>query len=297
MGTHVSLSPDGSAAAITSRGPAESADSSSDAAHGCTSLLNVTPNSWSVALSIPHGGGAKATFTKTGVAHIAGLAPLARTSNAWTSALNPLPIATASDGSRVDFIQSSISEDGRLLVASFAQSPSSVSIKTFGLAACAPGASCKLDANPASSLTVGGFAVINGLSIDYSTVRPILSADGTTLLVVGANLPAGVYRQTLQGWTQEATLSPGDQGALSQDGSVALISNRTTGIAQVVVRGGAAASWSILQDFKIAPEDMNPTTSSRPIGVGLSADGSRALIGNPYAMGGVGMAALYERSD
>ncbi len=139
-----------------------------------------------------------------------------------------------------------------------------------------------------------------------------LSADGNTALVGGKDDNGGtgamwIFVRSNGTWTQQGSKQwgtvllgiahEGISGALSADGNTAIIggdldANRT-GAAWVFTRTNGA--WGLIPDKLVGFGSVGE--SHQGVSVGLSAEGTTAIVGAPGDNGGVGAAFVYTKSN
>jgi CSLREA domain-containing protein len=158
------------------------------------------------------------------------------------------------------------------------------------------------------------FPADSGLPARYST----MSSNGATALLGDASSSNGtnddglvaVYDRSSNTWTNTATLSNaantgcssgtcdgfGSSLALSSDGDTALVGSDAApsgGAAWIFSRPSTSSAWT--QSQTLAPNDENNSLGNGNFGsaVGLSADGSMALVGGDQDDGGLGAAWVF----
>jgi hypothetical protein len=154
-----------------------------------------------------------------------------------------------------------------------------------------------------------GGSATSSAQLGYSVA---ISVDGSTA-IVGANQDSGgvgsaiVFTRGSGTWPQQARLTASDpignpqQGtsvSISNDGNTAIVGgqydNGQFGAAWVFVRSGT--SWNQFGQ-KLQPNSLNSFSPHQGISVGMSGDGSTALVGGYGDNGSTGAAWVFTRSS
>ena len=293
LGAQVSLSRDGSAAAITGHSPPATAGTGSTVA--C--FYTVSDQGWEAANRVVGAIEAKITW-QTG-SHSAllpttrGLQLLERSGKGWNAArvpVNPSPPGSTHAGAP---ISATMPEAGPYLIAAQLTSAGRLRFHGYndlnGSLTLDPDLHMEYVGQPSTDPFLG-----------YAPVQIVLSGDGSTLLVAALGTPLALYRRTPSGWSSPTQFPAGDRGALSHDGQTAVYSDRYSGnIHFTTLRHSSSSPPSTLWAaprilMTIPPADFLATGS--PIGVDISADGQMILVGNPYAHSGGGQAILFSKT-